>query len=66
VREIIELESDSGSGEASTPDTKRQKVTKAQSEPRPLRRQILSPDLGSKNKGRGRYSTSLTKRYNPH
>jgi hypothetical protein len=64
-RELIEIDSDSGSGEISIPnerDTKRQKViNKALSEPR-LRREILSPDLALKNKGRGRYSTSMPKR----
>lgn len=57
VRESIDIDSDSGSGEVSTPDVKRQKAG-----PR-LRREILSPDLAVKNKGRGRYSTSVLKRY---
>jgi hypothetical protein len=66
VRELIEIESDGESEGVSTPELKRQKVKKAQSEPRRLRREILSPDLASKNKGRGRYSTSLPKRYCPY
>jgi hypothetical protein len=66
VRDFIEIESDSESEGVSTPEMKRQKVTKAQSEPRRFCREILSPDLASKNKGRGRYSTSLPKRYCPY
>ena len=59
VRELIEIESDSGNEEISTPIERAQKRQKVESEPR---RQILSPDLASKNKGRGRYSTSFLKR----
>lgn len=57
VREIIDIDSDN-SGEVLTlieRDPKRQKV---QSGPR-VRREIVSPDLAAKNKGRGRYASSV-------
>ena len=62
VREVIEIESDSGSGEISTPIERTPKRQKVQSEAR-LPRQLLSPDLALKNKGRGRYSSSILQRY---
>ena len=58
VRRVIELGSDNEGGEISTPPNCAKKRQKVESEPR-LRRQLLSPDLASKNKGRGRYSTSF-------
>jgi hypothetical protein len=63
VRELSEVDSDSGNSRDSgdterTP--KRQKGNQTPSESK-LRRQILSPDLASKNKGRGRYSASVLK-----
>jgi hypothetical protein len=63
VRELLENESDNGAGYVSSDgrEVKRQKGNKTMSEPR-LRRQILSPDLASKNKGRGRYAASVVKR----
>jgi hypothetical protein len=64
VRDLLESESDGGAGYVSSEgrEVKRQKGNNAMSEPR-LRRQILSPDLASKNKGRGRYAASVVKRY---
>jgi len=59
VREFVEIKSDSGNGEIPTPIERTQKRQKVESEPR---RQLLSPDLALKNKGRGRYSTSFLKR----
>ena len=61
VRQVIEIESDSESGEISTPIERAQKRQKVESEPR-LRRRFLSPDLALRNKGRGRYSTSCVQR----
>ena len=58
VRELVEIESDSESGEMSTPPGPIPKRQKVQSEPR-LPRQLLSPDLALRNKGRGRYSSSF-------
>ena len=63
VRELSEVDSDSGnshdSGDAER-NAKRQKANQTPSESK-LRRQILSPDLASKNKGRGRYAASVLK-----
>jgi hypothetical protein len=58
VRDLLESESDVSSDGR---ELKRQKGNKTMSEPR-LRRQILSPDLASKNKGRGRYAATVVKR----
>lgn len=62
VRELVQVESDSGSGNDTSDhgrDTKRLRVS---SEPR-ARRQLLSPDLAARNKGKGRYATSVDTRY---
>ena len=63
VRELSEVDSDSGNSRASGDaerNAKRQKANQTPSESK-LRRQILSPDLASKNKGRGRYAASVVK-----
>jgi hypothetical protein len=60
VRDLIEFESDSGSNDSSEEKVKRQRVS--MSEPR-RQRQIVSPGLADKNKGRGRYNTSFQTRY---
>jgi hypothetical protein len=67
VRDLIELESDSGreSTDSSTGEKDLKRQRRNQSEPRP-RRLLLSPDLASKNKGRGRYATSIQQQYFPH
>jgi hypothetical protein len=59
VRDLTELESDSGSNDSAEERVKRQRGN--MSEPR-MHRQIVSPDLADKNKGRGRYNTSLQTR----
>lgn len=61
ARELIDLDSDSGNS-SSGGDAKRQKRERGHSEPR-LRRPIFSPDHAAKNKGRGRYSESISVRY---
>ena len=63
VRELSEVDSDSASGRESTDaerESKRHKGIQTPSESK-LRRQILSPDLASRNKGRGRYAASVMK-----
>jgi hypothetical protein len=57
MRQLIDAEGDVGTGldSPSNPAPKRQKVT-------PGRRELLSPDLAAKNKGRGRYAESVLKR----
>ena len=65
VRELVEIDSDGGGGLDGKPDDrdcKRQKIGRSSSEAR-VRRQILSPDLAIKNKGRGRYAESVINRY---
>jgi hypothetical protein len=66
VRDLLETEGESGAGYVSSDgrEVKRQKGNRTMSEPR-SRRRILSPDLASKNKGRGRYAASVVKRYSP-
>lgn len=63
VRELSEVDSDSGNSRDSSDaerNAKRRKANQTPSESK-LRRQILSPDLASKNKGRGRYAASVLK-----
>jgi hypothetical protein len=63
MRELIEIDSDSGSdGSSASSKKKRKTVDQVRSRMHP-RRELLSPDLAIKNKGRGRYSTSLLPRY---
>lgn len=66
ARELIEIDSDSGSGDSSTRSNrkKRTSVDQVRSRTHPGK-ELLSPDLAIKNKGRGRYSTSLLTRYFP-
>ena len=59
VSELIDSESDGAGSKESSDGQQNIKRTKASSEPRPEKRQLLSPDLAAKNKGKGRYATSL-------
>jgi len=62
VRELVQVESDIGSDNDPSDHGRDSKRLRVSSEPR-SRRQLLSPDLAARNKGKGRYATSVDTRY---
>ena len=62
VTELVQSENEGASSNDDSSTYRPVKRSKTTSERRPPRRELLSPSLAAKNKGRGRYATSIDKR----